>query len=699
MAESLTERLKNLREQITFHAHRYYVLDDPLISDGEYDRLFQKLLDIEKQNPALVTPDSPSQRVGGTPLGKFTPLTHRFRMLSLDNAFSDEDFLKFEEKLHRFLKTSEPLSYITEPKLDGVAVEIIYQNGVMTHGATRGDGRVGEDITQNLKTIPAIPLRLLADNNQEVPELLEVRGEVFMSHEGFASLNDQRLTAGESLFANPRNAAAGSLRQLDSRITAGRRLDFFVYGISDPSQSPCKSQSELLAFLGTLGFKTNSLTKVCRSMPEVIDWFDKLYNLRSTLPYEIDGMVVKVDSLDLQQRLGVTSRSPRWAVAGKFPASQATTRLLGVEFQVGRTGTITPVAQLEPVLIGGVMVSRATLHNEDMIDRKGLRIGDLVLVQRAGDVIPKVVKPIEEKRAGHEQPVKMPTNCPNCKAELVREESKAATRCPNPACPAQKLRQLIHFAGKSGMDIEGLGKKVMEQLVNEGLVAEIPDIYRLREDDLRALEGWAQISASNAVAAIKASRETSLARLISALGIDLVGEEIASLLEHHCGSLEAIKQASKDELLEIEGIGEQIASKLTDYFLDPSNLEMLDKLSALGLRIKAHKETTKGPLLDTIFLFTGSLQSLSRSEAKDRVRELGGQVASSFNKKVTHLVAGEKPGSKLEKARELGITIIDEDEFTQMTRGEQAPSPRKSQEIPEEKQLSLFSSADYQEEG
>lgn len=684
------KRLQELREQIDFHAHRYYVLDDPLISDGEYDLLFQELLALEKKNPTLVSADSPSQRVGGAPLDKFTPLEHRFRMLSLDNAFSDEDFRKFEEKLQRFLKTSEPLTYITEPKLDGVAVEIVYDKGVMSLGATRGDGRIGEDVTINLKTIPAIPLRLRTDTDLPVPELLEVRGEVFISREGFTILNEQRLAASEPLFANPRNAAAGSLRQLDSRVTASRPLDFFVYGISDPSQSPCESQSELLIFLAGLGLKTNPLTKVCQSMSEVVSRFNELNTRRNTLPYEIDGMVVKVNSLALQQRLGVTARSPRWALAGKFPAAQATTRLLAVEFQVGRTGTITPVAQLEPVAIGGVMVTRATLHNEDMIDRKDLRLGDLVLVQRAGDVIPKVVKPIKEQRTGIEQPITMPTVCPTCATKLIRAATEAATRCPNPTCPAKKLRQFIHFAGKTGLNIEGLGKKVMEQLVGEGLIREIPDIYRLREDDLRRLEGWGDLSAANAIEAIKGSKETSLARLISALGIDLVGEEIAALVEQHFSSLERLKKATKGELLEIEGIGEQIASKLADYFSDVVNLDMLTKLSDLGVRIKSSTGKTRGPLADGVFLFTGSLQSMSRSEAKDRVRELGGQVASTISKKITHLVTGEKPGSKLEQARQMGVTIINEQEFSELLASKQPPESSPAPEGGKPRQPSLF---------
>ena len=521
MSKTVAERLTKLRELINDHAHRYYMLDDPLIADVEYDRLFQELLDLEGEHPELVTPDSPSQRVGGQPLSEFQQVEHTFPMLSLDNIIPDEKkgsqekLADFEERLQRFLKSAEAINYFVEPKLDGLAVEIVYRDGVMVLGSTRGDGRFGEDITVNLKTVPAIPLRLLSKNNNNQPDLLEVRGEVFISIGGFQALNEQRLAAGENLFANPRNAAAGSLRQLDSRITAQRPLDFFVYGISDPASIPVDNQADILGYLEQLGFKINPLAKSCASIGEVADQFDYLNTIRHDLDYEIDGMVVKVNSLALQRRLGATARSPRWAVAWKFPASQVTTRLNAVEFQVGRTGVVTPIAILEPVSVGGAMVSRATLHNEDNIKNKDLRIHDAVLIQRAGDVIPEVVKAIAEQRTGREEMIRMPEKCPACSRILVREKKKnkdekeAATRCPNSSqCPAQRLRKLIHFTSKAGMDIEGLGKKIVEQLVTEGLLTDIPDIYDLQEEELAVLDGWGELSARNAVTAIAKSKET-----------------------------------------------------------------------------------------------------------------------------------------------------------------------------------------------
>jgi DNA ligase (NAD+) len=679
MSHSVAERLEKLRESITLHAHRYYVLDDPLIADVEYDRLFQELLDLEAEHPELVTPDSPSQRVGGQPLSEFQQVEHTFPMLSLDNIIADEKkgalekLTDFEERLQRFLASTEQIDYFAEPKLDGLAVELVYRDGVMVLGSTRGDGRFGEDITVNLKTVPSIPLRLLPPKNITQPELLEVRGEVFISIEGFKALNEQRTAAGENLFANPRNAAAGSLRQLDSRITAQRPLDFFVYGISDPARIPVDNQADILVYLEQLGFKTNPLAKSCASIGEVADQFDYLNRIRHDLDYEIDGMVVKVNSLELQRRLGATARSPRWAIAWKFPASQVTTRLNGVEFQVGRTGVVTPIAILEPVSVGGVMVSRATLHNEDNINSKDLRINDAVLIQRAGDVIPEVVKAIPEQRTGQEEMIRMPEKCPACGSTLVREmkknkdEKEAATRCPNAShCPAQRLRKLIHFTSKAGMDIEGLGKKIVEQLVTEGLLNDIPDIYGLQEEELAVLDGWGELSARNAVTAIAKSKETGMARLVRALGIPFVGEEISLVLERHFGgSLDRLMHASQEELLEIEGIGDQIAVSLTGGFFEKEeNLQLVKKLVARGVRVSPYVEAGGDkPLTGFVFLFTGGLLSMSRNEAKARVKELGGQVASTVNKKVTHVVTGDNPGSKLTKARELGLKILDENEF------------------------------------
>ena len=666
--DAVRQRLQALRQELNFHAHRYYVLDDPILADAEYDHLFQELVALEQQHPELITPDSPSQRVGGTVLSQFATVPHTVPMLSLENAFAADDLVDFEERLFRFLQSRAPISYVTEPKLDGLAVELVYEEGLFALGSTRGDGLIGEEITQNLKTIPTIPLRLLSRKGEAAPKRLEVRGEVFIGLADFKKLNEQRSLAGEPLFANPRNAAAGSLRQLDPKITATRPLDFYVYGVSDPTALPCKTQHELLEYLGSLGFKVNPLVHLCHSIAEVISQFTELQKQRSALAYDIDGMVVKVNDFALQERLGAKARSPRWAIAAKFPASQATTRLVAVEFGVGRTGAITPVAILEPVRVGGVTVSRATLHNEDELRRKGLLLGDTVLVQRAGDVIPEVVKPVVENRTGREQPITMPTTCPECGVALVRTGQEAITRCPNPDCPAQRVRGLIHFTGKSGMDIEGLGKKAVEQLVSQGLIQDIPDIYQLKAETLAALDGWGDKSAENAVRAIEASKTPTLAKFLAALGIRHVGEVTAQLLARHFASLARLLLAGEADFLHIGGIGEQVATSLVDYFQDPTVQEMLARLEALGVQVQEKKQDAEaaGAQAGSVFLFTGALAHLSRHEAKARIKELGGQVASGISRKVTHVVLGDNPGSKLTKARELGLTVITEDEFLRL---------------------------------
>lgn len=666
--DGVRQRIQDLRQELNLHAHRYYVLDAPTLADAEYDRLFQELAALEKQHPELITADSPTQRVGGAPLAQFETVAHTLPMLSLENAFDNDDLVDFEVRLFRFLHSTEPISYVTEPKLDGLAVELVYEEGLFTLGSTRGDGVLGENITRNLKTIPAIPLRLLSPEGTPIPKRLEVRGEVFIKLADFRKLNEERAKSGEPLFANPRNAAAGSLRQLDPKITATRPLDFYAYGVSDAKILPCTHQYDLLQYLGTLGFKINPLVHLCRNIAEAISQFTQLQGQRAELAYDIDGMVVKVNDFSLQERLGAKARSPRWAIAAKFPASQATTRLLSVEFGVGRTGAITPVAILEPVQIGGVTVSRATLHNEDELRRKGLMLGDTVLVQRAGDVIPEVVKPVVENRTGQEQTIAMPTACPECGFSLIRAGQEAITRCPNPNCPAQRVRGLIHFTGKSGMDIEGLGKKAVEQLVSQGLVQDIPDIYQLKVETLAALDGWGNKSAENAVRAIQESRNPPLAKFLAALGIRHVGEVTAQLLARHFKSLDRLVQAGETDFLQIEGIGGQMATSLVDYFQDPAVREMLDRLKELGISAQEEKHTaeTSGGLTGSVFLFTGGLTHLSRHEAKARIKELGGQVATGISRKVTHVVLGDSPGSKLSKARDLGLTIITEDEFLRL---------------------------------
>ncbi|RUM36585.1 MAG: DNA ligase (NAD(+)) LigA, partial [Desulfobulbus sp.] len=605
-----------------------------------------------------------SLRVGGVPLSRFEEARHALPMLSLDNIFSDEELDDFFSKIQRYLQSEEAISSVAEPKLDGLAVELVYENGVLVQGATRGDGLVGENITRQLQTVQTIPLQLL-DDGHNIPEKLVVRGEVFLPKKGFVTLNRLRAERGEPLFANARNAAAGSLRQLDPKVTASRPLSFFVYAVADTSVTPCSDLKELFDWLKRLGFPVNPLICFCESLAQIRKQYGHLLQIRHDLDYEIDGMVIKVSDFTLQQRLGNTARAPRWAVAWKFPAIQATTKMTDVVFQVGRTGAVTPVALLEPVNVDGAMVRRASLHNRDEIERKGLLIGDVVLIQRAGDVIPEVIKPIAEKRTGTEQPILFPEKCPECGHVLERPEGEAVTRCVNAHCPAQRLQSLIYFAGKAGLDIEGLGRRNMEQLVAAGLVADIPDIFSLAADDLAGLDGWGDKSAENCVAAIAKAGNTTLSRFLGALGIRYVGEATAGLLSRHFTSLDALLKATKEQLLEVEGIGEQAASSLVDYLADPSTREMLARLRQLGVVI-ADQDTAAGPLDGKVFLFTGTLQNMSRNEAKQLVKEQGGQVVSGISRRVTHLVAGERGGSKLKKAAEMAIPVLKEDEFFQL---------------------------------
>lgn len=661
VGEEVAQRLKTLREELHYHGHRYYVLDDPVITDQEYDQLFQELLKIEQEYPQLVTPDSPTQRIGGAPLDGFKQVRHLFPMLSLDNIFSTEDLDDFDEKLRRYLKNDHPLTYIAEPKLDGLAVELVYENGVLVTGSTRGDGEVGEDITAQLKTVQTIPLRLL-QLESNVTEQLIVRGEVFMPKAGFHELNRMRGEAELPLFANPRNAAAGSLRQLDPQVTAERPLQFYVYGVAAVDQVPPQSQSELMDYLGSLGFPVNPLIMKCTSPAEVAAHFRLLQEQRHNLEYEIDGMVIKVDLFSLQQRLGNTARAPRWAVAWKFPAIQTSTVIENVDFQVGRTGTVTPVARLRPVELDGVTVRRATLHNQDEIARKDLRIHDTVLIQRAGDVIPEVIKAVVEKRDGREEPIVFPTTCPECGSVLRQLKGEAAIRCLNPLCPAQKLQQLIYFAGKSGMDIDGVGKKNIEQLIQVGLLDDMVDFFLLKKEDLVQLEGWGEKSAQAAIDAIEKVKTPELATFIRALGIRYVGEVTAELLAKHFHSLTELREARADDFLEIEGIGTQVAQALEEYFSSDAFADLVERLVKSGVHVQSSNQA-EHPLTGRVFVFTGSLQHISRNEAKQLVKAGGGQVVSTISARVTDVVAGEKAGSKLAKAREKGVSILTEEDF------------------------------------
>ncbi len=659
------QRIQHLRRELNEHSHRYYVLDDPVITDTEYDQLFLELLQLEEQHPELITPDSPSQRVGGAPLDKFSQVTHNVAMQSLENAFSEDDLREFEKRLQNYLNNSDAITYMAEPKIDGLAVELVYRDGTLEQASTRGDGTTGEDITAQVKTIQAIPLTL----RKNYSGILEVRGEVFMHKDGFNKLNKLQEKLGRQIFANPRNAAAGSLRQLDPAITASRPLRFFAYAVSTPSSTATSGQTELLSMLHDLGFPINKLIKPCLSIDDVINQLEYLGSIRHTLDYDIDGMVVKVDSFELQERLGSKARAPRWAIACKFAATQATTRILSVEFQIGRTGAITPVANLDPVNIDGVLVQRATLHNRDEIERKQLRLGDTVLVQRAGDVIPEVIKPIIDRRDGSETPIVFPETCPECGSQLEKPDSEAVTRCVNPLCPAQRLRGLAHFTSKSGLDIEGLGKKYIEQLFLLNIVKSIPDIFELTVDDLKNLDGWGEKSARKVIDAITARKEPPLHRFLAALGIRYIGEVTAATLESVFSSIDELQLASIETLTEIDMVGEQAAKSLVSFFSQPEVKEMFDRLKKAGVVVQSKENDSPQhdlKLAGETVLFTGSLNTLSRDEAKKIVKEHGGTIATSVTRSTTLVVVGEKAGSKQKKAEEMGKKIISEEAFLAM---------------------------------
>ncbi len=651
-----------LRKELLEHAHRYYVLDAPIIADGEYDALFQELLSLERRYPDLKTSDSPTHRVGGAPIDAFDTAEHMQPMLSLDNVFSDAEFEEFTEKVRRYLKQHESLQWFVEPKLDGLAVELVYENGMLTVGSTRGDGIVGENITAQLKTVRTIPLQLLPVNGEQAPSRLVVRGEVYFPKQDFRRLNRIREENGEPVFANPRNAAAGSLRQLDPKVTAQRSLAFFPYAALFIGDAPCATQEEMFVYLRNLGFRTNPLVSLCSSSLEARGQYTRLHETRHALDYEIDGMVVKLNAFSLQERMGNTARAPRWAVAWKFPAAQATTVVEKVDFQVGRTGVVTPVAWLKPVTVEGVVVQRASLHNRDEIERKQLKVHDTVLVQRAGDVIPEVVQVIMDKRTGAEEDVIFPDHCPECGSPLIQRVGEVAVRCENNRCPAKQIQRLIYFSGKSGLDIDGLGKKNVEKLVAENLVEDIADFFFLSKEQLAGLAGWGEKSAQKAIDAIERSKAPRLGVFIRALGIRHVGEVTAELLAAHFRSLEAFLAGRKEDFVQIEGIGEQAAEALDVFVHSASTEELLRRLQSAGMQVQP-MEQNASPLSERVFLFTGTLTGLSRNEAKQLVKNQGAQVVSSLSAKVTDLVAGEKAGSKLAAARGKGVRVLNEEEF------------------------------------
>jgi DNA ligase (NAD+) len=662
----IVDEVNNLREALHHHNYRYYVLDDPEISDAEYDRLMQALIRLEQAYPMLVRMDSPSVRVGAPPLTKFETLTHSIAMLSLDNAFNDEDILEFDRRIKRNLGTDTDISYTAEPKMDGVAVELVYENGKLSAASTRGDGVTGELITANVSTIGAVPLVLMADEGKAFPSRLEVRGEVFIGIEAFKRLNQERIEQGLSPFANPRNAAAGSLRQLDSKITAGRPLDIFSYGVGLIADFVFESHWELLQSLKTWGFKINPLIQPKITVAETLQFYRHLSEIRHQLPYDIDGMVIKVDRLQLQQQLGMTARSPRWAIAYKFAAMQETTVLEHIEVQVGRTGALTPVAHLTPVNVGGVTVSRATLHNEDEIEKKDIRIGDTVLVQRAGDVIPEIVKVIQSKRSGAEKKFSMPDACPVCESPVIRTDGETAIRCINASCSAQVKERIKHFASKAAFDIDGLGDKLVDQLVDKQLVASYADLFKLDAESLAALDRMGIKSAENLMDAIESSKQVSFARFLYALGIRHVGEHIAVLLAGQFDSLKRLTNCSEEQLTAIEGVGPVVAKSIASFFRQTENLATVQQLLNSGVQILFDTPAKTGGLAGKTFVLTGALETMTRRQAKEMVEAGGGKVSSAVSRNTDFVVAGQSPGSKLAKAQELGVAVLDETDFIEM---------------------------------
>ncbi len=660
-------RAELLRSEIDRHNYLYYVLDQPEISDAEYDALFRELQQLESEYPELLTPDSPTQRVGAAPLEAFGSIEHRVPMLSLQNAFDEGELRAFDSRAKKMLGLDErePLSYVAELKIDGLAVSLTYQNGLLISGATRGDGTRGEDITQNLKTIRSIPLRLIETGSRQVPSLIEIRGEVYLQHKEFERINEERAQRGEPTFANPRNAAAGSVRQLDPKITASRRLDFFAYGAGYIEDGSFESHYTFLNTLREWRFPVNPNIRLCHGIDEVCSFITEWSEKRGDLPYDIDGVVVKVDAIAQQELLGFVARSPRWAIAFKYPAAQATTVIRRIDVQVGRTGALTPVAIMDPVTIGGVTVSRATLHNEDEIKRKDVRIGDTVVIQRAGDVIPEVVEVVKSARTGSEQEFTMPDKCPVCGADIERPPGEAVSRCIGIACPAQTKERIKHFTSRTAMNIEGVGPALIEQLVEKGLVRDPADLYYIKKEDLLKLERMAEKSADNVLNAIENSKNVELSRLIYALGIRHVGERTAQLLAEHFGSIDNLSKATVEELSEVEDVGPVVAESIAKFFQQDETKEVLRKLFATGVNPKKSQTKIGGALEGKTFVFTGAL-TIPREQAEDMVRLHGGKATSSVSKNTDYVVVGENPGSKAAKAIELGISILSESDFRKM---------------------------------
>jgi len=652
------KKIEKLRKEIHHHDHLYYVLDKPEISDAEYDKLFRQLQELESQHPELITPDSPTQRVGGEPLKSFQSVTHKEPLLSLDNAMDEEELLEFDRRVREGLDKTK-IDYVCELKIDGLAITLTYKKGKFVVGSTRGDGIHGEDVTQNLKTIKSIPLVL----PEEVD--LEVRGEAYLPYDEFIKLNEEREEADEQKFANPRNAAAGSVRQLDPKITATRPLDIFVYFGKLAHKQP-KTHLETLEHLKELGFKVNPNIKLCPGIEEVQKYVKHWESAREKIKYEIDGIVIKVNDLADQKKLGFTSRAPRWAAAFKYPPMQAVTIIEDIHVQVGRTGAITPVAHLKPVHLAGVMVKRATLHNEDEIKRKDIKIHDHVVVQRAGEVIPEVVKVVKEKRTGHEKPFHMPKKCPVCGGELYRPEGEAITRCINASCPAQVKERIRHFCTREAMDIEHVGPALVDQLVEAKLIKDVADLYKLEKKDILKLERFAEKSAQNVIDSIAASKDRPFDRFIFGLGIRMVGRHVASLLAQHYDSVDDLFDIKAGELEKIPGIGPKVAEAVSRFFSEKENRHLIEELKKAGVKVKGERVKGPQPLKGKTFVFTGGLATITRPEAEELVRSLGGHPSSSVSKETDYVVAGTEPGSKFDKAKKLGVKIISEDEFNKL---------------------------------
>lgn len=661
--DKIQKEIQRLRDQLNEHNYRYYVLDDPTVSDAEFDKLFNQLKALEAEHPTLVTPDSPTQRVGGAPLKAFSAVTHAVPMLSLDNAFDEADIEAFDKRVRDRLKTNEMVQYCCEPKLDGLAISLRYENGELVQAATRGDGETGEDVTENIKTIRMIPLQL---RGKHFPRILEVRGEVFMSKKGFAALNKAALEKDEKVFANPRNAAAGSLRQLDPRITASRPLEIYFYGvglISDDAKLP-DTHYDRLQWLSTLGLRINPLIKVEEGVKGCLHFYHQIEVKRDKLPYDIDGVVYKVNSIADQEKLGFVTRAPRWATAHKFPAEEANTVIESVEFQVGRTGALTPVARLKPVFVHGVTVSNVTLHNMDEVKRKDIHIGDTVIVRRAGDVIPEVVAVVPTLRPSHAKKIVLPKHCPICHSEVEHVEGEAVARCTGELiCPAQRKESIKHFASRRAMDIEGLGDKLVDQLVETNLIASVADIYDLTESQLEDLERMGKKSAQNLLEQIEKSKKTTFARFLYSLGIREVGEATAKQLAITFKTLENLQHATEEDLQNVPDIGPVVAAHIANFFHEKHNLSVIAKLLKAGLHWEAVKDVKQLPLTGQTFVITGTLSSMSRDEAKEKLEALGAKVAGSVSSKTNYLVVGEDAGSKLKKAQELGVPILDDQAF------------------------------------